>query len=128
MRTSDAIGLNRVYNVFARALFVEAEGDALEISNGSYNITVKDSILISNSLRALNAGAAGSNIRLENVTLSGNVIFPDDITLINVPGYSNNPIPTEQPPHPISGSMYIDPSTGTLYVYDGSSWKSVALS
>jgi len=36
-------------------------------------------------------------------------------------------IPTSAPGSPESGSMYFDPSTGTLYIYDGSTWKSVSL-
>jgi len=36
-------------------------------------------------------------------------------------------IPTSQPSNPVAGSMYFDPSTGKLYVYDGSTWKSVTL-
>jgi len=36
-------------------------------------------------------------------------------------------IPTSAPSNPTAGSMYFDPSTGTLYIYDGSTWKSVSL-
>jgi len=36
-------------------------------------------------------------------------------------------IPTSPPPNPEAGSMYFDSSTGTLYIYDGSAWKSVTL-
>ena len=36
-------------------------------------------------------------------------------------------LPTSRPANPVAGSMYFDPSTGKLYVYDGSTWKSVTL-
>jgi len=36
-------------------------------------------------------------------------------------------IPTSPPTTPIAGSMYFDPDTGKLYIYDGSAWKSVSL-
>ena len=34
---------------------------------------------------------------------------------------------TTQPPNPEPGTMYFDPSTGELKIYDGSVWKTVAL-
>ena len=36
-------------------------------------------------------------------------------------------LPTTQPSNPVAGSMYFDPSTDKLYIYDGSTWKSVTL-
>lgn len=36
-------------------------------------------------------------------------------------------VPTSAPSTPAAGSMYFDTSTGKLYVYDGSAWKSVTL-
>jgi hypothetical protein len=36
-------------------------------------------------------------------------------------------VPTAAPTTPAAGSMYFDPSTGKLYVYDGTAWKSVTL-
>jgi len=36
-------------------------------------------------------------------------------------------IPTAAPPNPVAGSIYFDTDTGTLYIYDGSAWKSVSL-
>ena len=36
-------------------------------------------------------------------------------------------VPTSPPPNPVAGSLYFDPSTGKLYVYDGTAWKSVTL-
>ena len=35
--------------------------------------------------------------------------------------------PTSAPASPQTGDAYFDPSTGTLYIYDGSAWKSVSL-
>ena len=37
-------------------------------------------------------------------------------------------IPTSTPSNPKVGAMYFDTSAGKLYIYDGSAWKSVALS
>ena len=37
-------------------------------------------------------------------------------------------LPVTRPDNPSVGSMYFDPSTGELYVYDGSTWKKVTLS
>jgi len=40
----------------------------------------------------------------------------------------NIQIPTSPPPNPVAGSMYFDPSTNKLYIYNGSTWVSVQLS
>ena len=37
-------------------------------------------------------------------------------------------VPTSAPTNPAAGDMYFDPSTGELYIYDGSAWKSITLS
>ena len=36
-------------------------------------------------------------------------------------------IPTSAPGTPEAGSMYFDTGTGTLYIYDGTTWKSITL-
>lgn len=42
-------------------------------------------------------------------------------------GDNQHVVPTSAPSNPVAGSMYFNPATGTLHIYDGSEWKSVTL-
>jgi len=49
------------------------------------------------------------------------------IYAMKVKHYTDCVLPTSAPASPEAGSMYFDTTTGTLYIYDGTAWKSVTL-
>lgn len=132
---------NTFYSIDNRTIYADANTSSVVIEdNDSYSprfgIEVAgNDILIRNNtiLNALgdavivDTGASGISILENNV----NKAITDNTgtaTIRSNIGYDNHSIPSNAPPNPVVGSMYFDPSTGTLYVYDGSAWKSVALS
>jgi hypothetical protein len=48
-----------------------------------------------------------------DVNLSGSIKVPDNL---------NNPL------NPLTGSMYFNPTTNFLYIYNGTAWKSASFS
>ena len=125
-----AFALNGVNNVLVdRAVIDGVSGyNAMAMYNSASNVVIRDSVLGSDTY-ALYTGSDISKISVVRTKLNGPVSAPSDTIFENCEGISNNtPIPTTQPSTPVAGSMYFDPSTGDLYVYDGSAWKKVTLS
>jgi len=83
---------------------------------------VKD--LIPNVDRQLNIG---SQVYKFNEIWSSYSYVNVKATISNAKVQTSLVIPTTSPPSPEAGSMYFDPSTSKLYVYDGTAWKSVNL-
>jgi len=125
--------------------FIRLSNDAIDYleiventfnKNGSVGIRIDTSSTIANGVIANNKFRDLGSTKAVTVPSGSTVVIgvnyfadTDQDIMYDVAGnvLDTVVIPTHQPTAPKAGTMYFDPSTGELYVYDGSAWKKVTL-
>jgi hypothetical protein len=129
------------------ALFVSTLGTAI---SGSFTVT--GSMIISGTLAATSSNATSASYAVTSslavsasnanfldgldstafVVVSGSNVMTGSINLdgtLSFTSYSSMfVLPTTPAPIPVVGSAYFEPTSGSLYIYNGSTYLSVALS
>jgi len=111
---------NQFYGANTSINFVETSGDI--------NGVVIVGNFIRNATTGINIDGIGFPVivgnRFASVTTPVSGTPAGNIAIMGNVGYDVHNIPTTQPSNPVVGSVYFDTATGTLYIYDGSSWVS----
>jgi len=119
-----AIVGNTVRNVTVGSL---GHGNGIAITNDSEYIYVIGNVIDTVDEYGILADVAGKlNAIVGNViqnAASGAIYRVAETIVAHNVGYDELTIPLNVPSSPKAGDMYFDPSTGTLYVYDGSAPK-----
>lgn len=122
-------------HIFKDNQVINATNHAFYVSGDTSNCIVVGNYLGSSEGRAVaeysNSHTVEHNIFAYNIFDAANNVpyYPADTSLyIRNINYDSLPVPTSAPITARTGDMYFDTSTGTLYIYDGSAWKSVTLS
>ena len=95
-------------------------------TSASYAVTSSLAVSASNAnfLDGLNSTAfvvvSGSNVMTGSINLDGTLSFSSYSSMFV--------LPTTPAPIPVVGSAYFEPTSGSLYIYNGSTYLSVALS